>query len=124
MSGKRHFAVERLNWQPCEGPTDQAKGRAKKLQVTRALLPGGQRVSCFDDQTEAELDCGQRESAARAGVNPFACGAAFCYLSGLDEGRVSDWVQDAGLTPPAAPALEAWREWWEHREPGMTEFQR
>jgi hypothetical protein len=124
MSGQRYFVVERLNWRPCEGPADRAKGRAKKKQVARALLPGGERVTCFDDAGEADADCWRREALVRAGVNPFACGAAFCYLTGLDEGRLGDWVQDAGLTPPAAPGLESWREWWAEREPAMTELQR
>src|SRR5262249_55676799 len=57
-------------------------------------------------------------------VDPFGCGAAFCYLTSLDEGRLGDWVQDAGLTAPEKPGLEAWRKWWTDREPQMNELQR
>src|SRR5262245_29850954 len=123
MSTKRHFVVESLNWRAYEEPGYQARGRAKKKIGAHAMLPGAQRVACFDDPDEAEADCRRRESKARQGVNPFACGAAFCYLSSLDEGRLGDWVQDVGLTPPAKGGLDAWRAWWDEREPHLSELQ-
>lgn len=122
---KRHFVVERLNWQEYTSiGSYQPNARAKRKKGARALLPGSQRVSCFDDAAEADTDCRRRESEARTGVNPFACGMAFCYLTSLDEGRLGDWVQDYGLTPPEQPGLEAWRDWWDVVEPTLNELQR
>src|SRR5262245_10451326 len=121
MTARRHHVVERLNWRAYDEPGYRPKGRAERKIGARTLLPGSERVACFDDPHEAEADCRRREAEARRGVNPFACGAAFCYLSSLDEGRLSDWVQDAGLTPPERPGLDAWRDWWDDREPRMSE---
>lgn len=124
MSAKRHFVVERLNWRTYEVPGYKPKGRAKKKKGARALLPGAERVASFDDADEADADCRRREAEARIDVNPFACGSAFCYLTSLDEGRLGDWVQDAGLTPPEAKGLDAWRDWYDERESHFSELQR
>jgi hypothetical protein len=122
MSGKRHFVVERLNWRLCEesGPFTRAKPKV----ISWARLPGAERVAGFDDIGAADADCRRREEALRRQVNPFACGSALCYLSSLDEGRLRDWMLDAGLTPPEAEGLDAWPAWWERAAPAMTDLQR
>src|SRR5262245_58207816 len=113
---KRHFVVERLNWRTF-GDTDGARKNAG----ARALLPGAERVASFLDAGEADVDCRRREGEARKVVNPFGCGVAFCYLTSLDEGRLGDWVQDAGLTPPDKQGIDAWRTWWDEQEPRLSE---
>jgi hypothetical protein len=108
MSGKRHFVVERLNWRPCEGPVlSVLQGRRKVAGWAR--LPGSERVACFDDADKADADCCRREEEFRREVNPFSFDTALCYLTSLDEGRLRDWLLDAGLTPPQASGQAAWR---------------
>jgi hypothetical protein len=89
-----------------------------------ARLPGSERVASFNDAGQADTDCRRREEAFRRQVNPFACATALCYLTSLDEGRLRDWMLDAGLTPPEASGSAAWRAWWEREAPTLTELQR
>jgi len=119
MSGKRHLVVERLNWRPCE-----AEAPARRKAGSWARLPGGERVASFGDADEADADCRRREEEFRREVNPFACGTALCYLTSLDEGRLRDWLLDAGLTPPQKSGLGAWQAWWERTAPTMNDAQR
>jgi hypothetical protein len=112
MSG-RTFVVERINWAP--------KGDRRKSFL---LLPGATRVACFDDADAAEADCRRREAEARAAANPFAYGGpALHYQTSFDEGRLRDWLLDAGLEPPGKGGA-AWRAWWDRHSPSMTELQR
>jgi hypothetical protein len=106
------FVVERLNWR-CYGP-----GWAR--------LPGTTRVRSFPTYEEAEADRRRREADAREQVNPFRCGGpALHYQTGLDEGRLHDWLLDAGLTPPK-PGKKGrdWSGWWEKAKRRMTAPQR
>jgi hypothetical protein len=112
--------VERLNWRAYEELGDSAKSRAKVGAWAR--LPGSERVATFDTPEDAEADCRRREEEARKGRSPFACGTALCYQTSLDEGRLRDWLLDAGLEPPEAGT--PWRQWWDEAEPNMTEVQR
>jgi hypothetical protein len=108
MSG-RAFVVERINW----GLADR-DGRW-------AHLPGAVRVACFEDAATAEADCRRREAEARSKVNPFLFGGpALHYQTSLDEGRLRDWLLDAGLEPPV-PEGGPWQAWWEERAPAMTD---
>jgi hypothetical protein len=118
MSGKRHFVVERLNWRACE---EESRGRKV---AAWARLPGSERVASFDDIDAAETDCRRREEEFRREVNPFACATALCYLTSLDEGRLRDWMLDAGLTPPKGSGAEAWRAWWAKATKTMNVIQR
>jgi hypothetical protein len=111
MTG-RAFVVERINWVPT----------GKHFSKCFHLLPGAVRVACFDDAATAETDCRRREAEARAEVNPFTCGGpALHYLTSLDEGRLRDWLLDAGLAPPE-PGVDWWR-WWEWESATMTDVQ-
>src|SRR5262245_60248717 len=124
MSKKQHFVIERLNWRPYEEPGYQPSARARRKNGAMARLPGSERVAGFDDIDEAEADCRRREEEGRQGVNPFACGGPLCYQSSLDEGRLRDWVIDAGLTPPPAGEKGGWRRWWDEHQEGMTDLQK
>jgi hypothetical protein len=102
------FVVERVNWR-CYGP-----GWAR--------LPGTTRVQSFATYEEAEADRRRREAAAREQVNPFRCsGPALHDRTSLDEGRLHDWLLDAGLTPPK-PGKKGrdWAGWWEKAKRRMT----
>jgi hypothetical protein len=110
VAGKKEtvFVVERLNWR-CYGP-----GWAR--------LPGTTRVQSFPTYEEAEADRRRREAQARERVNPFRCGGpALHYQTSLDEGRLHDWLLDAGLTPPR-PGKKGrdWAGWWEKSRRRMT----
>jgi len=122
--GKRHFVVERLNWRPYQEPGYKPGERARRKVGAFARLPGAERVASFEDRASAEEDCRQREQEARKGANPFAHGGPLCYQTSLDEGRLGDWVQDAGLTPPEPGAKGGWRDWWTRIEPTMSDLQR
>jgi hypothetical protein len=76
---------------------------------------------------EAEADRRRREAEAREQVNPFLCGGPALYQqTSLDEGRLHDWLLDAGLTPPrllkGRPA--DWAAWWRQSHGEMTALQR
>jgi hypothetical protein len=114
VAGKKEkvFVVERHNWR-CYGP-----GWAR--------LPGTTRVQSFPTYEEAEADRCRRDAAARGQVNPFRCGGpALHYQTSLDEGRLHDWLLDAGLTPPK-PGRKGrdWAGWWQKARRGMTALQR
>ena len=110
----RAFVVERLNWPPA----------AQKKSKNFIRLPGATRVACFDDFAAAEADCRRREAEAQAGVNPFAFGGpALHYQTSLDDGRLRDWVMDAGLDPPK-PGPDCWRVWWDRHSPAMSDLQK
>src|SRR5262249_55264011 len=124
MSGKRHFVVERLNWRPYDDPGYRPSATAKRKVGAWARLPGSERVASFGDSHDAEADCRRREEEARRGINPFACGGPLCYLTSLDEGRLRDWMLDAGLTPPEPGFKGGWRVWWDQHHEDMTDLQK
>ena len=101
-------AVHRLNWR-----------RVGPLYVR---LPGSTRLASFADAAEAEAECRRLEAAARAALNPFACDQAAHERSSLDEGRLRDWMLDAGLTPPEDAS--DWPAWWRDHNAAMTGLQR
>jgi hypothetical protein len=84
-------------------------------------LPGTNRVSAHSTRDEAEAQCRRLEEEARRIVNPFLYGgASLFYQTSLDEGRWGDWVQDAGLEPPAARNTPGWWKWWKMGHEGWT----
>jgi hypothetical protein len=115
VAGKKEtvFVVERLNWR-CYGD-----GCAR--------LPGTTRLQSFPTYGEAEADRRRREAAAREQINPFLCGGpALHYQTSLDEGRLHDWLIDAGLTPPKLRKGRPvnWAGWWRHAHSELTALQR
>ncbi len=115
MAGKKEtvYAVERLNW--------------RRYGDGWARLAGTTRLQSFPTFAEAEADRRRREAAAREQVNPFLCGGpALHHQTSLDEGRLHDWLLDAGLTAPklrkGRPA--DWAGWWRQARGGMTALQR
>jgi hypothetical protein len=109
--GKRtrtQHAVHRLNW--------------RSVGPVYVRLPGSTRLATFPDAEPAEAECRRLEAAVRAAVNPFACGQATHERSSLDEGRLRDWMLDAGLSPPED--VSAWAGWWAEAGAGLSEFQR
>jgi hypothetical protein len=102
------FAVHRLTW--------------RKVGPVYVRLPGSTRVTLFPDAGSAEAECRRMEAVLRAAVNPFLCGQALHERTSFDEGRLRDWMLDAGLTPPAEG--EDWAGWWEKNQAGLTQLQR
>lgn len=108
-------------------------------------LPGGGVLKAFADPAAAEGFLAEAEAAARrAGpaVNPFGYSESsdpdqclkFHHLglggfTSMPEPIFRDWLQDAGLAPPAVDrdgfgALLRWGWWWEKAAPDMTPGQR
>src|SRR5258708_1915527 len=102
MQAKKLHVVQRLNWARCAE------------LVLR--LPGSTRLRSFARAADAERHRKQDEEKARAVVNPFRCGGtALHYQTSLDEGRLCDWLLDAGIDPPppVAQGERGWADWWE-----------
>ncbi|HYT87428.1 MAG TPA: hypothetical protein VEL76_01795 [Gemmataceae bacterium] len=109
---RTHFVVLRRNWRPA-GET------------------GGPPV--------AEDDARAREGAARTKVNPFLCGATWTERSRFPEAVFRDFLQDAGIEPPAVclwyvqperpPKQSAgerftdWGGWWQKHGSELTATQ-
>jgi hypothetical protein len=83
------------------------------------------RVAAFDSADQAEADRRRREDNARRRLNPFECGRELTELTSYPEGVLVDWVQDAGLTPPAAKrGKRDWEAWWDEVAPAAGPDQR
>jgi hypothetical protein len=101
------YAVHRLTW--------------RKVGPVYVRLPGSTRVASFADSDIADAECRRLEAVIRAAINPFACGQALHERTSFDEGRLRDWMLDAGLTPPEDGG---WLTWWQSHQEGMTALQR
>jgi hypothetical protein len=113
------FVVERIRY------TESALYGA--LGGRRLRLPAAYPVASFASFAEAQAECRRLERAARKSVNPFALGApALFYQTSLDSGRLSDWLLDHGVKPPARPERghTAWLAWWKAKNKGLSEAQR
>jgi hypothetical protein len=107
------YVVQRLNWRR------HAHGLVR--------LPGRTRLQSFPDPGAAQADCRRREQEARARVNPFTCGGpALHHQTRFDEGRLCDWLLDAGVEPPdPAPGTgRAWAAWWDQAHAKWSDLQR
>ncbi len=88
---------------------------------------GGLPVKVFTDLDRAEAFCREQEQARRARTNPFRYGWGMDSRTSLDEGRLRDWLLDAGLTPPGHEGEErpevirkSWQAWWRQVRKGLT----
>ena len=85
-----HFVVERLNWRRDNGDKFHR-------------YPGQARIASFDTREEAEAYRRERESKARAAVNPFlGTLAPPVEQTSLPEEVLCDWLTDQGIDPPKA----------------------
>jgi hypothetical protein len=106
------WAVHRFNW--------------RKVGDWYVRLPGTTALSTHAGQAGAEAACRKYEATVRQAVSPFRCGLALHEQTSLDEGRLSDWLLDAGLTPPE-PSGDGhcdWAGWWEDQQEGLSELER
>jgi hypothetical protein len=114
VAGKKEtvYAVERLNW--------------RRSGEGWARLPGATRLQSFPTFEEAEPDRRRREAEAREQVNPFLCGGPSLHSqTSLDEGRLHDWLLDAGMTPPRPKkGGRDWAGWWRRGRKRLSELQR
>ncbi len=110
--GKTSYVVQRLNWCSTNG------------QLLR--LPGSTRLQTHATLARAERDRAEREGQVRGQVNPFLCaGEALSYQARFDEGRLCDWVLDAGLEPPPAGKKgRNWAKWYVQSADHWTDYQR
>src|SRR5436190_19100968 len=108
MSKETRYAVHRLNW--------------RKLGPVYVRGPGSTRLAVFPERELGEAELRRQEAVLRAAVNPFACGQALHERTSFDEGRLRDWMLDAGLTPPDDGA--GWVKWWQEGQAAMTDLQR
>jgi hypothetical protein len=112
-AAKTVFVLERVNWRWHDSGL--------------ARVPGTTRLQSFDDRDQAEEARIQKEKAARAQVNPFACGGpALHYQTSFDDGRLCDWALDLGLTPPKGTKRKPidWAAWWKKSSKSMSDYQR
>src|SRR5262245_3937518 len=108
----RRFVVQRLNWH---------SGKGGQFLRLAGALP----VASFDSPEQAEAARRRLEQAARAIVNPFATGPAPHEQTSLPAFALRDWLEEAGLSPPAADAsAHAWQRWWKSASPGWSDAQR
>jgi hypothetical protein len=121
------YTVERLVWRAVRYLDEKFETDWEGF----VQLPGARRLRSFDTAEEADAFCKEQEAAIRAKVNPFACGGpALHYQSRFDDGRLRDWLLDAGLEPPAPGAwydtpgtTSHWRAWYDEAAPRMTPAQ-
>lgn len=139
MADKLIYLVQKLSWrvgdsdgEPVEkdDPRSDVQDRAhypgeRELVVYhRGTDEGGEPVRAFHDYARAEAFRREQEQARRDRTNPFRYGPDVQHWTSFDEGRLRDWLLDAGLTPPGHEGEEkpevvarAWQEWWlKHRE--------
>jgi hypothetical protein len=90
------------------------------------LMPGQSRLASFASADEADADCARREKNVQRLLNPFRCGNSLAVLTSFPEPVFLDWVEDAGLTPPAQgeKGERDWRGWWERLAPSFRPEQR
>src|SRR5437879_7691714 len=113
MADKMLHVLQRLSWSRCD------------RLVLR--LPGSTRLRSFARAADAERHRKQAEEKARAAVNPFLCGGTELHdQTSLDEGRLCDWLLDAGIEPPepGKDGARAWADWWEKAHPSLSPLQR
>src|SRR5215204_1819363 len=92
-----HFACRRLF------PTEED---------TRSVLAGPAVVATFATRDEAEAECSRRERECRGRTSPFDLyQGCLGLLTSLSPALLRDWVQDAGIEPPAEG--EDWEAWWD-----------
>jgi hypothetical protein len=116
------YLVQRWHWRPHEYLNGQFR---------RDPDEGGLPVRAFRDPACAEAFCRAQELARRASANPFRYGWGVEGRSSLDEGRLRDWLLDAGLTPPGDEGEEApelirasWQAWWGRNRDSLSEQKR
>lgn len=107
------FVLKRLNW-------------AEHYDGGLSRRPGARDVASFATFDEADAERARREVAARALVNPFACGTTLFDRTHLDEPRLRDWLMDHGVEPPAPKKDGAtdWAGWWKKHHKGLSDDKR
>jgi hypothetical protein len=98
------YVVERIRW---TDPPRAFGGRRlpAAYPIGTSAMPGA-----------AEAERRRLERKARKGVKPFAVGGpALFYQTGLDAGRLNDWLLDHGVTPADRPEAghAPWLAWWD-----------
>src|SRR5438552_2276302 len=100
------------------------QGQFELVTWWRSPDESGVPVRAFADLDRADAYCREQEQARRARCNPFRYGWGMDSRTSLDEGRLRDWLLDAGLTPPGHEGEEnpevvraSWCDWWhKHRD--------
>ncbi len=100
-------------------PRPYREGEWRLVTYQREPDEGGLPVRAFRDYARAEAFRREQEESRRSGTNPFRYGWNMVARTSLDEGRLRDWLLDAGLTPPGREGelkpkkvRAAWRAWW------------
>jgi hypothetical protein len=143
MADRVIYLVQRLSWRvgndKCE-PVDITDprpdvrdregypGEREIVVYHRGGDEGGEPVRAFRDYAMAEQFRREQEQERRGRTNPFRYGGLVSEWTSLDEGRLRDWLLDAGLTPPGQQGEEkpevvakAWQRWWLKHRPKLTE---
>lgn len=137
------YLVQRLSWRVGNDSCDPVDSDDSRTDVRdrpgypgereivvyhRDQDEGGFPVCAYRDYGKAEQFRRWKEQARRASTNPFRYGSLVHHWTSLDEGRLRDWLLDAGLTPPGhqgeeQPAVvrKAWIRWWHKHGPKLTE---
>lgn len=89
-------------------------------------LPASVAVASHGTRAKAEADAARRTATVRKRANPFGYAAGVFYLSDFPEHVFCDYLQDAGLTPPAVrpDGSRDWMRWWQHGAKEFTPEQR
>jgi hypothetical protein len=103
-------------------PHPYREGEWQLVTYHRGPDEGGLPVRAFRDYARAEAFRREREQARREVTNPFRYGWGMDSRTSLDDGRLRDWLLDAGLEPPGQEGevvpekvRSAWRSWWQRQ---------
>jgi hypothetical protein len=121
-------AVERDDPRPDVRDREGYSGEREIVVYHRGDDEGGEPVRAFRDYAQAEQFRREQEQGRRSRTNPFRYGGLVSQWTSLDEGRLRDWLLDAGLTPPGhqgeeRPAVvkRAWARWWKKHRDKLTD---
>jgi hypothetical protein len=112
--------VEPNDPRPDVRPVPHSEGEFELVTYWRGNDEGGIPVRALTDYAQAEAFRREQEFARRSQTNPFRYGHDMNCRTSLDDGRLRDWLLDAGLTPPVPEGEEdpelvclAWTIWWD-----------
>jgi hypothetical protein len=84
----------------------------------------GEPVVAFVSLKAAQAEAERLEREARVGKNPFCHERDMEERTSMPESVFCDWLQDAGIDPPAIDEDSHWAGWWEEESAGWTDLQR